>query len=730
MSAKWIRSQRWDDRHLTGLLAPVKVVLRLFSWISTSVTLLSLVAVYGILASVPIGLLAKAPTVLFYALTFVIAVGVVAVLPVWVTTRSLNAAGVGRAARLAAGIVGVIGLSVLAAWLWWWAAWPRLRYDPEMHTGIRFFGEFVDKYQAVQFRRLPCMEMSELEFYSWWPLRAVLLLFVLNLTVATIRRIEFTFPRIGVLTVHSGIITIALGSIYYSTHKQEGDLILLASGVTDDAGRPMGARAETGFYDNRRVALWVTQDVRRGWEPRVLEGVPRYHDYNLDAVARTEPRLTGEESLPALDIRVPGSAVLWKEKPQPEQTFVDPDITFRVVGYAGYCELDEQWRPAVGMETGERLRTIEMVVVGEQGPPRRVWQLLPDDPVRRASDEGLHVEYVIGMPEDRWTALATPVRGGAGEPRPGLYFDELPDGSVRAVVRMSQGNPTVQEHLKPGDQLQLAPVIAARIGQPMEKAVRVEVPRVVPEEERDRQRVGNHEASAIAVEVREKSGASSVHWVPFSQYLDLGGPGGEPGREVHLSDGRTINIAFGRVRHDFWPPMSIRLHDFEMIPYEHSQTPRDYRSEVVVTMHWPRADGEAEAKSEVCATSLNNPLLVRTPYVAPPGMPWLGRALGRLMSVVAPNQYKFSQAGWDQQGWRQSEAAVARGEMKRPMARFTILGVGNNPGIYIIAAGAVMMSVGIPWAFYLKPLLMKREKRKIQERLAREGQSGKAGMKP
>ena len=27
---------------------------------------------------------------------------------------------------------------------------------------------------------------------------------------------------IGVLTVHSGIITIALGSIYYTSHKQEG----------------------------------------------------------------------------------------------------------------------------------------------------------------------------------------------------------------------------------------------------------------------------------------------------------------------------------------------------------------------------------------------------------------------------------------------------------------------------------------------------------------------------
>jgi hypothetical protein len=154
-----------------------------------------------------------------------------------------------------------------------------------------------------------------------------------------------------------------------------------------------------------------------------------------------------------------------------------------------------------------------------------------------------------------------------------------------------------------------------------------------------------------------------------------------------------------------------------MIPYPNSTTPQDYKSEVVVTERWEGAAG----KGQVHQTSLNNPLLVVTPYVAPPEMPWLGRVLGRMMSVVAPNQYKFSQAGWDQAGWRQTEAMVAKGQLAKPLARFTILGVGNNPGIYIIATGAVLMSVGIPWAFYLKPWLMARQKRKIQEQLAREG---------
>jgi len=226
----------------------------------------------------------------------------------------------------------------------------------------------------------------------------------------------------------------------------------------------------------------------------------------------------------------------------------------------------------------------------------------------------------------------------------------------------------------------------------VDHAVRVETPRIVPESERDREKIGKHEAGAIALEVRDKSGATSVHWVPFSQYLGLDGPDSEGSRVIRLSDGREIGVIFGRQRHEFWPPMTVRLKNFVMTPYPNSTTPQDYRSEVLVTPKW-EGDGAAE---ELHQTSLNNPLLIATPYVAPPGMPVLGRVLGRMMSVIAPNQYKFAQAGWDQTGWRQSEAMVARGELKHPMARFTILGVGNNPGIYIIAAGAVMMSIGIP----------------------------------
>jgi hypothetical protein len=521
---------------------------------------------------------------------------------------------------------------------------------------------------------------------------------------------------------------------------------------------------------------------------------------------------------------------------------VDPDVHFRIVGYANYCSLEPAWVAADKVGPGAagmkptRLRSLELVLsqdLPNGTRPKQVWQLAPDIPASRVDSSLVDLEYTIGMPESRWEALRSDLPNGAtqailvehpasgfkvvyavqpektiavgdtgytllvrslmaqppmpivtkgyqgadsslaiihvtppkdaGGKAPPAYdrwvysrfpeisqdmvdpdggsppsampkrrdadpalrityidasklqavFDERPDGSVRCIVRAPGGPPVVKEHMKLGDEVPIAPVASIRLGERLERAVAIETPRVTPERERERDKIGKHDESAIALEVRDKSGTASVHWIPFSQYLDVES---RP-RQIVLSDGRIVHVMFGRHRHEFWPPMTVRLKDFQMTPYPNSTTPQDYKSEVVVTPRW---DDPANTQGEVRQTSLNNPLLIVTPYVAPEGMPALGRILGRLMSLIAPNQYKFAQAGWDQAGWRQTEAMVAAGQLKRPMARFTILGVGNNPGIYIIAAGAVMMSVGIPWAFYLKPWLMKRQKRRIQSRLAAE----------
>ncbi len=849
MSAKWIRSKKWDDQHLTGPLLPLKWILRALSSIWLSVSLLSIVALYGILASIPIGLLAIIPTKLFYLLTALAVVGVGCLLPTILVTRAMRTRA-GSSARFVTGLTMVLVLGLVSVWVWLRTVWPHLNYIQAVEDGrvvergFRFFSEFVGAYSSVQFRRLPGIEMSELEFYAWWPLSLVLGLFVTNLTVATIRRIEFGVPQIGVLTVHTGIITIALGSVYYAVSKQEGDMALIAGEPGAD-GLPTPGPSRTGFYDNTDSALWLTMDRATGWEVRRIPHVPRYNDYNLDAVARSSDRPDWSRDFGALSIDLPGPAVV---AAGPQGRVVDPDVRLRVVGYASYARLADDWiqgptPPAAASASAgsSRLRTLvaKASVTGEQaadgGTTEKVWRLLADRPASRIDTlDLLSVEYTIGMSQQRWDDLRTPLRPGSKhgvvvevpakgyravfdveadkpitlgdtgytltvrrlEDRPPMplvtkgyegaksslavieikppdapayqrwiyhrfpeisqdllgelnergmpkrrdadpairvsyidasqlqvYVDEQPDGTARALVRFfGQGEPKVFSNLKPGDTFQVAPALGMSIGERVENVAQVQVPVPVHPDERDKQQIGNHGSAVLAVEVTEKSGARTVHWLPFTKYIEMAG---ETERTVTLADGRRLTMAFGRVFHEFFPPMNLRLADFEMSPYPHSQVPRDYRSDLVVGTSWG-PDGERGARQELLRkTSLNEPLSVRTPFVGRDDIPQpvgvVVNLIGAGFSLLAPNQYKFSQAGWDQTGWRQSEAMVASGQLARPFARFTILGVGNNPGIYIIATGAVLMSLGIPWAFYLKPWLVKRKKRAIQLELARQG---------
>lgn len=887
MSAKWIRARKWDDQHLTGWLTPVKVVLRVFSGIPLAVVLLTLVTFYGILASVPIGLIALAPTYIIYGLTALVTVALLALVPVWLLRRGLRQARVAKAARFTITLIAALALVIAAAALWSMLVWPRLRYDPVTHTGFRVFGSFIDQYKSVQFRRLPIMEMSELEFYSWWPLRLVLVLFVINMVTATVRRIEFSFPYIGVLTVHSGIVVIALGSVYYAALKQEGDMLLMAGPMDADGQAAIGP-PETGFYDNTEPALWVTQHPDRGWEQRrlgrngstsgVARGVPRYNDYNLNALqlknlppmARGDSRDHG-----ALNLLVP-------DGPKAEgQQVVDQDIKFRIVGYASHAELTRQWVPAedAGLAaagaagSGTALRTVEAYLTLPPDPndpnsprpdvPQRTWQLLPDVPSRRidvlevSGTPLLGIEYTRerkaddqgprlgGMSEQRWKDLASPLptgtnhalvvrhaasgfeqvipvkqgerftvgqtgyaievvnlsadapfpiitrgyqgarssvavvrvtppakdgvtpppferwvyhrfpeinqdlvdtppgeqstMGGSGSSRRApdagidivyvdasilqIYLDERADGTVRSLVRLPGGvatiTPTAADEAG-GQSVEVTPGLKVKLAGRLDGAVSVEYPFNTPITQRDTRAIGNHQRASIALEVaasvKKTDGGvepwKTVVWVPFSQYARAQSSEGQ--RIVRIPDGRSVNVVFSRVRHEFWPPMALALERFEMTPYPHSQTPRDFSSDLVVMRRW--AGKHEDVKRH---TSLNEPLLERTPFQRREDLPAVANALGWLMSKIAPNQYKFSQAGWDQSGWMDSLALVERGELKRPMARYTILGVGNNPGIYIIATGAVMMSVGIPWAFYVKPWLMRRRKKKIQEQLAR-----------
>ncbi len=72
-------------------------------------------------------------------------------------------------------------------------------------------------------RQLPALEMTEFQWFHWWPFNLLIVLFSVTMITVTIRRIPFRFVNAGVLMIHSGIIVLTLGSYYYFGTKVEGD---------------------------------------------------------------------------------------------------------------------------------------------------------------------------------------------------------------------------------------------------------------------------------------------------------------------------------------------------------------------------------------------------------------------------------------------------------------------------------------------------------------------------
>jgi len=72
-------------------------------------------------------------------------------------------------------------------------------------------------------RQLPAMEMTEFEWFHWWPFDTLIALLCISLAVTTIRRIPLRLVTAGVWAIHGGIILLCLGSYLYFGTKIEGD---------------------------------------------------------------------------------------------------------------------------------------------------------------------------------------------------------------------------------------------------------------------------------------------------------------------------------------------------------------------------------------------------------------------------------------------------------------------------------------------------------------------------
>jgi len=140
---------------------------------------------------------------------------------------------------------------------------------------------------------------------------------------------------------------------------------------------------------------------------------------------------------------------------------------------------------------------------------------------------------------------------------------------------------------------------------------------------------------------------------------------------VTLPDGKTIQFQLGNTRLPL--PARLTLNKFELVPYPGGDGAtgrgimRDFRSELNV---FDPQTGDSFTDT----AHMNNPVYFHHGS-------WL-----------------FFQAAYDPDG-----------------QRWTILGVGNRPGVWVMTAGCLMMIVGLLYAFYAKPFIVRRMKRKAIE---------------
>ena len=856
MSAKWRRSLAWDDQFFPSWAWPAKAALRALSSIRLAVTLLLGIALWGTLASVPIGLLVRIPSYALVGLS-----GLACVLAAGAIASALIRLDKGRKTPALMVIPLIAGLAGGLAW--WTMIHPSLRYSHTTGEGFMLFKDFVRDYHAVRLRQLPFVEMGELEFYNALPMRLMLMLFVANMITATVRRIEFKFVNIGVLTVHSGIVVLTLGSLLYGSRKIEGDLRLQSGGVAPDGQHLPGPWTGT-FFDALKVTLRVRPEGSDLWSRFELDGLPRFNSYGLDgdgyetawnAYGRTVPIDDRGRSL-SLD---PG-------RPIADDLGAPPaGVRYRVVGYAPYAGFMQEpdwvrgdpgvpgWRrdgepnPLSIYKLTHRDETVP-VYSTPKWPQYRGVTLIPgasrrmvlkfdtlDDP----SDEYLMIlaqegitpavrhAMLIEIPSDgereriaAWLPMAigpdqfhfseeiggfkvemvevldrpdlrivTPGYEGADTamskirvttPEGKVFtrwnyarFPEIaqdisdepaedgrpqrtaPDPRIRMThvdclfphifairregrfagvltrdidgsVRMFTVGADPLEDLLPASH----PGLTLELAEHWDHAEPHLRPRPTPLDERDNRLMGTHQLALLGVEVTV-DGVDDwrrVVWLPLERYPNrIERPSFEPTepnpnqRTVHLPDGRRIHLMFGRLDRGI-PGFDIRLEDFTLDEYDHRGAPRDYRSVVSIR----KADDGSASESPLPGLRIRpftHELSLNAPLRAPfnPASDVVGpieRIVGRFFAGLNPAQLKLSQAGWDPEGWEQTRLASERGELPRPFARFSDLHLGNNPGIYVIASGSILIGIGTPWAFYIKPWILRRRKAAIQRALA------------
>ncbi|TVQ81089.1 MAG: hypothetical protein EA380_02555 [Phycisphaeraceae bacterium] len=361
------------------------------------------------------------------------------------------------------------------------------------------------------------------------------------------------------------------------------------------------------------------------------------------------------------------------------------------------------------------------IALGDSGWEIRVDDVirdLPVDPVRRISLAMITVRTPEGEEFVRWVAdraedtrdLGVEVGPGMHQGDPASAFREVDERLVtrfspgvssriivvagpgredlRAMVNMGGG---AREHrMNPGESIEFPSGATLRVVEWSPHAVEESRPLIVPRNQRDRDADTSRLYAMVRVEMRAGEWQGSA-WVPFHRYsfdddamatprltrwepvaFDVPGVG-------------EVEVIFTRERRPLG--LAVELDEFILT----SQF-GGFTGETASIRDWTSVIRFDEA-AEMVRVSTNAP--------------------------AAEGGWWFFQAYWDPPSEMSFFSPV--GGMS-----FTGLGVGNRDGVYTQLAGGTLTVLGMMYAFYVKPILKRRQRERIAQDLAESSQSGGA----
>lgn len=568
------------------------------------------------------------------------------------------------------------------------------------------------------------------EYYAAWPLIALLALFVVNMIVATIRRIEFRWINAGVLTVHAGIVLLATGAAIDSTSRERGELFLKAGTPLEWVDR---------FTVPGEIELSVEVAGDRASLP--LRGLPRYrgesHDEG-DPFARWAPPISGapEQSVLAYAPRArvrdtwarveSGGVAAWTlnwhgtgaeewsgvlaATSGPETVFRLPDGTR--LAHLGDAD-DEAWAVASAPTPGDSNAFLAITADEE-------CRLVPVWPGARLRDEQsgasitvVSIERFSVVPSSLEQgrdpvvspALIATVRLGQGPERTVVLLADAPRSSyeivetlrdppavvplatdptlaklafidtatpavtlrgLEAVVRAPGGAIEGPMPIAPGGRLRLGGDSELRFEAFAEHVRPVRVLEPLSRDSLPAEAVGSRLHAAVLV--RSEGGAPAV-WLPVTRW-------GTETESLPLEDGRTTSVG-----------VSLASHRLPMAQLALQRVDQPSSGNAVARVLRRRSPDEPSAAATI---SLNEPLRWVAPREA-------ASSASRLLDAIAPVHWQAAVASWDEEAPTHADGG-----------RFVLLSINSSAGTELIAAGGVMILLGSPVALLLKPWVVRR----------------------